>query len=154
MKNLIKILLPEKIDNSVRGTRLPLFVLTLIALLSFARSCIHLLAPDGGAGSIAGMDLSAGAQGIIFAFALWGSSQLLMALVQLVVVVRYRALVPLMYVLLILEILLRELVGRTRPVTFAHVPPGAIGNQVLLPLAVVMLVISLWSAFKTEKNNP
>ena len=38
------------------------------------RSSIRLLAPDGGAGLIAGMDLSvAGAPGIIFAFALWGS---------------------------------------------------------------------------------
>ncbi len=150
MKKLIAVLLPEKIDNSVRGSRLPLFVLALIAVLSFARSCIHLLAPDGGAGSIAGMDLSAGAQGIIFAFALWGSSQLLMALVQLLVIVRYRALVPLMYVFLILEVLLRELVGRIHPVSFTHTPPGAIGNQLLLPLAVVMLVMSLWSASKAE----
>jgi len=36
------------------------------------------VAPDGGAGSITGMDISvAGARGIIFAFALWESAQLI-----------------------------------------------------------------------------
>jgi len=108
-----------------------------------------LLAPDGGAGSIAGMDLSvAGADGIIFAFALWGSSQLILAIMQLLVVFRYRSFVPFMYLMLMLEVLLRELVGKTKPVTFAHAPPGAIGNQLILPLAALMLGLSLWSAYR------
>jgi hypothetical protein len=91
------------------------------------------------------MDLSvAGAEGIVFAFALWGSAQLIYGLIQLIVAFRYRSLVPLMYLLLILETLLRVLVGAMRPVTFAHTPPGAIGNYIVLPLAVVMLALSLW----------
>jgi apolipoprotein D and lipocalin family protein len=54
-----------------------------MAIVSTLRSCIHLLAPDGGAGSIAGMDLSvAGARGIIFSFALWGSALLVSAFIQ------------------------------------------------------------------------
>ncbi len=147
MKALFEVLLPVKADNTVCGMKLPVYVFALIAIISTIRSLIHLLAPDGGAGSIAGMDLSvAGAYGIIFAFALWGSSQLIYALIQLIVVIRYRSLVPLMYVLLILEILLREFVGHTKPVTFAHTPPGEIGNYVFLPLAVIMLFLSLWSA--------
>jgi hypothetical protein len=103
---------------------------------------------------IAGMDLSvAGADGIIFACALWGSSQLLFALIQLLVVIRYRSLVPFMWLMLALEILLRELVGKMKPVTFAHTPPGEIGNQLLLPLAVLMLVLSLWSGTKASSEN-
>jgi hypothetical protein len=149
MTKLISLLLPPRIDNIIRGSRIPWIVFTLLAIVSTARSCIHLLSPDGGAGSIAGMDLSvAGANGIIFAFALWGSSQVLFALVQIAVVVRYRALVPMMYVMLILETLLRELVGKMKPVTFAHTPPGAIGNQLILPLAIVMLGLALWSGFR------
>ena len=149
MKTLFGILLPPKIDNTIRGWKLPFYVFALYAIVSTVRSCIHLLAPDGGAGSIAGMDLSvAGADGIIFAFALWGSSQLLFAIIQLLVVIRYRSLVPLMWLMLVLEVLLRELVGKMKPVTFAHTPPGAIGNQLILPLAAVMLGLSLWSAYK------
>lgn len=126
--------------------KLPVYVFMLIAFVSTVRSLIHLLAPDGGAGSIAGLDLPAsGADGIIFAFALWGSAQLIYALVQLTVVFRYRSLVPLMYVLLIAETLQRQLVGHMKPVHFTHTPPGAIGNYVMLPLAASMLALSLWT---------
>jgi len=58
-----------------------------------------------------------------------------------------------MYVLLILEILLREFVGHTKPVTFAHTPPGEIGNYIFLPLAVIMLVLSLWSARRQHERG-
>ena len=148
MKRIFNILLPARIDNTIRGSRIPFYVFALYAIVSLVRSCIHLLAPDGGAGSIAGMNLAvAGADGIIFAFALWGSSQLILALIQLLVVFRYRSLIPFMWLLLALEVLLRELVGRMKPVTFAHTPPGAIGNQLILPLAALMLALSLWSAY-------
>jgi hypothetical protein len=67
----------------------------LSAILSTVRSCIHLLVPDGGAGSIAGLDLSVeGAPIIIFSFALWGSAQLIYSFIQLAVAFRYCSLVP------------------------------------------------------------
>jgi hypothetical protein len=146
MPNIGRILLPAQADNTIRGAKPPVYLFMLIAIASTVRSFIHLLAPDGGAGSIAGMDLSvAGADAIVFSFALWGSAQLIYAMVQLVVVFRYRSLVPLMYVLLIVETLLRMFVGHTKPVAFRHTPPGAIGNYVILPVAALMLAWSLWS---------
>ena len=149
MKLIFETLLPAKIDNVIRGTKIPFYIFALYAIISTVRSCIHLLSPDGGAGTIAGLDLSvAGADGIIFSFALWGSSQLVFALMQLLAVIRYRSLIPFMWLMLALEVLLRELVGAMKPVTFAHTPPGAIGNQLILPLAAVMLVWSLWSGSK------
>jgi hypothetical protein len=147
-------LLPATADNNVPGMKLPVYVFALIAIVSTVRSLIHLVAPDGGAGSVAGMDLNVpGANGIIFAFALWGSSQLIYALIQLAVVFRYRSLIPFMYVLLILEALLRMLVGRMKPVAFAHTPPGAIGNWVILPLAALMLVLSLGRGHTAVASN-
>jgi hypothetical protein len=104
MRTLLHLLLPARADNTIRGVKLPVYVFSVITAISTARSLIHLLAPDGGAGSIAGIDLAkAGKSGTIFGFGLWGSSQVLYALIQVVVVSRYRSLVPLMYVLLILE---------------------------------------------------
>lgn len=154
MRMLFETLLPGRVDNTVRGLKLPYYVFAGLAMISTVRSCIHLLSSDGGAGTIAGLDLTvAGAEGIVFAFALWGSSQLLFAIVQLLVVWRYRSLVPFMYLMLVLEILLREWVGATKPVAFAHTPPGAIGNQLVLPLAVLMLALSLWSAYP-KKGAP
>lgn len=53
-----------------------------------------------------------------------------------------------MWFMLILEVLLRKLVGLMKPVTFAHTPPGAISNHVMLPLA-----LALWSAVKHTRSN-
>jgi hypothetical protein len=153
MKRIFATLLPEQVDNTIRGMKLPVYVFTLIALVSTVRSCIHLLAPDGGAGSIAGMNLAvAGADEVVFAFALWGSSQLIYALIQLLVAFRYRSLIPFMYLLLVLETLLRELAGKMKPVSFAHTPPGAFATYVILPLALIMLVLSLWSTQKPAEG--
>lgn len=146
MKNILEALFPATADNVIRGAKPPVYIFMAIAFISLVRSFIHLLAPDGGAGSIAGINLSvAGADGIVFSFALWGSAQLIYALIQLVVVFRYRSLVPLMYALLMLETLLRMLVGNMKPVAFRHTPPGAIGNYVFLPLAALMLAWCLWT---------
>jgi hypothetical protein len=147
MKTLLNTLLPAKADNTIRGMKLPVYVFSVIAIISTVRSLIHLLTPDSGAGSIAGIDFArAGKSGTIFGFGLWGSAQLIYALIQLAVVSRYRSLVPFMYVLLILETLLRVFVGHAKPVPFVHTAPGKAGNAFFLPLSVFMLALSLWSA--------
>lgn len=151
MDLILTILFPPAADNRLRGNQVPWYLFLLTSAIGAVRGCIHLFAPDGGAGSIAGMDLAVpGASGTVFAFALWGSSQLVYALVQLLVAVRYRSLVPFFWLLVILETLLRMLVGRMKPVHFAHTPPGAIGNYVYLPLAVLMLALSLWSGSREK----
>ena len=154
MDRFLSVLFPSRADNVIRGMKLPVYFFALIAIVSTVRSLIHLLAPDGGAGSIAGMDLNVpGANGIVFAFALWGSAQLIYALIQLAVAFRYRSLIPFMYLLLILETLLRMLVGRIKPVPFAHTPPGAIGNWVVLPLAVLMLALCFRQSSRAVTQN-
>ncbi len=147
MKRVFEILLPTTADRTVRGSKIPLYVLILVATIGTVRSCIHIFAPDGGAGSIAGMNLAVtGANEVIFAFALWGSEQLIYALLQWIVILRYRSLVPLMWGVQLLETLGRMMVGRLKPVAFAHTPPGEVGNYVTLVLSVAMLVLAIWSA--------
>ena len=146
MKAILAILLPARADNTLRGSQWPFYLLILVAAVGTVRSCIHIFAPDGGAGSIAGLDLNVtGANEVVFAFALWGAEQAIFALLQWLVILRYRALVPAMWLFQLLEILGRMLVGRLKPVTFAHTPPGEIGNYVILVLSLVMLFLSCWS---------
>jgi hypothetical protein len=115
------------------------------------RSCIHVFSSDGGAGSIAGMNLAVtGADEVVFAFALWGAEQLIYSLIQWIVLLRYRSLVPLMWFVQLLETLGRVLVGRLKPVTFAHTPPGQIGNYAYLVLSVSMLMLALRSASRQQ----
>lgn len=153
MKSILATLLPSRADNTLSGSKLPLYVFIFVAVIGTVRSLIHVFAPDGGARSIAGMDLSvACARGIIFAFALWGSAQLIYAVIQWLVILRYRSLVPFMWTVQFLESLLRVLVGHMKPVTFAHTPPGAFQNWVYLPLALVMLAVCLCSARKPRST--
>ncbi len=155
MRKLIGFLLPTQAGNRLRGSQAPFYLLILAAAVGTVRSLIHIFAPDGGAGSIAGMNLTvSGADEVIFAFALWGSEQLIVALLQWVVIFRYRSLIPLMWVFVLLEILGRMLVGRLKPVSFAHTPPGAIGNYAFLVLSLLMLAVSLWTGIRGSPREP
>ncbi len=154
MNLVLDILLPAKADNTIRGSKWPLYLLILVASIGLVRSCIHIFAPDGGAGSIAGMNLNiTGANEVIFAFALWGAEQMIYALLQWIVILRYRSLVPLMWIIQFLETLGRILVPRLKPVTFAHTPPGAYQNDLYLILAVAMVALALWSGSKRSDTS-
>jgi len=155
LSQFLSILLPARADNTIRGSKIPYYVLILTAVIWTVRSCIHIFSPDGGAGSIAGMDLAvSGANEVIFAFALWGAEQLIYSLIQWVVILRYRSLVPLMWGVQLLETLGRMLVGRLKPVTFSHVPPGEIGNYVFLAVSAMMLIWSIWSGTRNVQPLP
>ena len=150
MKVISAIFFPAKADNTIRGNKLPLYFFILIAIIGTVRSCIHIFSPDGGAGSIAGMNLDvSGANEVIFAFALWGAEQFIYALIQWMVILRYRSLIPFMWGIQLLETLGRILVGHIKPVTFAHTPPGAYQNYIYLVLSITMLVLSIWNGRKT-----
>ena len=154
MKNIFLIFFPSNADNSIHGSKIPFYFLILVATIGIIRSCIHIFSPDGGAGSIAGMNLAVdGADEIVFSFALWGSAQLILALLQLVVILRYRSLVTLMWGVQLLEIIGRMLVGWIKSITFAHTPPGAYGNYIYLVLSVLMLVLSFWSGMRSIRKT-
>lgn len=154
MTKILHVLFPTQASNLIRGSKLPFYLFILVALIGVGRSLVHIFSPDGGAGSIAGMDLSvSGANEVIFAFALWGSAQLIYALLQWIVILRYRSLVPLMWIVQFLETCGRMLVGRLKPVVFAHTPPGQIQNYLYLALSIAMLALTMWSALKKDSQT-
>jgi hypothetical protein len=108
------------------------------------RSVVHVLAPDGGAGSIATIDLSvAGGANIVALFGQWGAIQLLLALLLWVLLLRYRGLVPLVLLVFLVEPGLRELAGRLKPIETLGTAPGAALNWAVVPVVAVMLWLSL-----------
>jgi hypothetical protein len=146
MKTVRNKIFPEVVDNSYNGHKLALWVFITLAPIILIRSLIHFFASDGGAGSIAGLDLSLGAENIIFAFGLWGLSQVLYALIQLLVAIRYKSLIPLFYLMFILEIVGRIFIGISKPpVLLNGIPPGGIANFILLPIVILMFILSLKS---------
>ncbi len=127
------------------GPRIVVVVLVILNIVGTVRSCIHIFAPDSGAESIAGMDVTvAGGSNAIALLAQWGGAQLLEAIVIWAVVLRYRGLVPLMMLIVTLEQIVRTLIGGFKPVTSAHTPPGAVMTNLLLPICVLVLIASLY----------
>ena len=150
-KEIVNRIFPRQVSNNFQGSRIASIIFLLIIAVTLARSCVHIFAPDGGAGSIAGIIVSVeGGSNIISVFALWGLSQLLMGFVYLVVYIRYKSLIPFMYLLIIAEYSGRALIGFTKPLQVTHIPPGAIGDYILIPLALVMLILSLKSPKKVS----
>jgi hypothetical protein len=140
---MIDRLLPRT-ENRYSGSRWSLEFLILATVMSTARSLVHLLAPDGGAHTIAGITLDvAGGPNIVALFGQWGASQLVLACLQWVVVLRYRFLVPAMLAIIVLEQLLRILAGRLKPLVLDSPPPGAYGTYVILGLALIFLALAL-----------
>jgi len=145
---------PEKAENDYKGYKFAEITFLIIIFVSIFRSLIHFLAPDGGAESIAGIDLSVEGGDIIIAiFALWGSSQLLMVIVYLIVYFRYKNLIPLMYVLIIIEYTMRIAVDMMKTIETTSVAPGAVGNYIVIPLALVMLFLSILQPNKKNQKT-
>ena len=144
--NRIK-LLPVVIDNQFRGIKLSQYAFLLITAATIVRSLIHVFAPDGGAQSIATIPLESyspqAAATVILMFSLWGLSQLLMGFVYLGVYLKYKSLIPMMYLLLIVEYAMRIVIGQMKPIVTSGTAPGSIGNWIMVPVCVVLLALSL-----------
>ena len=142
--NMIEKILPEQVNNDFSGYKFSAIAFLLLAIISIARSLAHILLPDGGAASIATIDLNVeGANIIVGIFAQWGLSQLLMAVFFVVVYFRYKSLIPLMYVFIIAEYAARIIIGLMKPIETTGIAPGAVGNLIIMPLAILLFIFSI-----------
>jgi hypothetical protein len=119
---------------------IPRVVLALMMVTNFGRGCIHAFAPDGGAHSIAGLDISSARQTILSLFAILGFHQLVAGGFQLYVLAFRRDLVLLALVLQTAETLLGVVnlyFYRTLPVA---VPGAPFNAAVLAVLAIAVLI--------------
>lgn len=118
-----------------------LMVLTTVTTL---RSLAHIFLPDGGANSIAGLDVSgAGGNNLIAMFAQWGYTQLLLSVMMWGVIFFARNLLPFALLVQTLDWGGRILIGLMKPVEVAPPPPGEIGSYILWPLCLIALWFSL-----------
>lgn len=141
-------LFPQRIDNTYRGYKLALWLLGLLLLMRIAISLGSIFNGHTAASSADGIPLDtftpAGAQTVLSLFALLGLSRLMLGLIGILALVRYRAMVPLMFVLLLLETLGRKLILQALPIPRTGAPPASTMNLVLLALMIVGLALSVW----------
>ncbi len=142
-------LLPQRADNTYRGHKLALW---LFAAVVFMKTAMSLGSMFKGYAVASGPDAipldtypSAGAQTVVSLFTLLGLATLVICLVCMLVLARYRSLVPLMFALLLLQYLGGRLILVVLPIVRSGRPPGFYVNLVLLALMTVGLALSLRS---------
>lgn len=141
-------ILPDDTDTYRGEPWVTKFYLFLSLVMTF-RSLVHVVRNDGGANSIAGIDLDVeGGQNVVAIFAQWGLVQLLSAGLSWIVLFRYRGLMPLILLFSLIENVGRILVGRSKPLRVDKPPPGAYGQVAILPF----LAVALWKSLPEKET--
>ncbi len=148
------LLFPAAITNEFPGQKIALYVFYLLTVMTLGRSIVHIAVPDGGAQSIATIPLdtytAGGTKAVIAIFAVWGLSQLLIGILYLISAIRYRSLIPALYLLTFVEYVGRFAISQFKSIETVDTAPGAVGNIPLAILAVVMLLLSIMPPRKQE----
>ncbi|MBU6157048.1 MAG: hypothetical protein KJS87_08960 [Alphaproteobacteria bacterium] len=135
---------PPSTNADYHGRPLAAWFLTLVSLGTIVPGGIHVFLPDGGAGVIAGIDLTQGGKTIIAVFAWAGATQMVWGLSMLVVSLAYRSLVPLFLFLILVE---RSIIAANQWILKStgtgHQPPEAYVTLLALPLVALMLGLAL-----------
>lgn len=141
-------LLPDRPADRYDGRKAALWILALIILLELAIGFRSVFAAAAVATSADGIPLSsypaAAARTVVSLFALLGMSRLVLGLLGVVVLARYRALVPLTFALLLLDALGRRLVLGYRPIARSGGAGGSAVTLLVLGLVLAGLMLSLW----------
>ena len=144
---MLATLFPRPADNRYPGKRLGLWLFGLVPI-KIAMGVNVVLNADVVAASADGVPLqSFGANArsaFLFMFAAWGLCQLVLGLASLVVLLRYRSLVPLAFLALLVEQVGRKLLHLRWPIERTAGAPGSAINAVLLLVLSLGLVLSLW----------
>lgn len=142
----MKKIIPDTIENRIPNNKFVYYFTWLLVAFNFFRSLEHIFNEDGGAESIAGIPLesysSEAVNNIISIFAQWGFSQLVLACILLLVVLKMREFIPLMLLIIALENILRGAVGLYKPLILGDAPPGAVSPIIgLVTFAVFFISI-------------
>lgn len=151
---MINRILPPIVNDNYQGHKVALWFFYLIAAVTIVRSLIHMLKDDGGAQSIATIPLDtytdAGAATVILIFSYWGLSQLMFGIIQIIVALKYKSLIPLMYLMLILEWGGRFLISLWKPIETTGQAPAGIGNMILPFVCLLMFFLSIKEKSKSK----
>jgi len=136
-------LFPPTTNADYRGAQSAAWFVMLAGVLEFIPGCIHYFLPDGGAGVIARIDLSTRAETIVAIFAWFGALQIAFAFLIVVIGVRYRTLVPLALVAVILSRSLMAIdAWFLKGAQGDHHPPEHYASPVVVALALLFLALS------------
>ena len=149
---------PKRIDNQYRGHKLAIWFFVPISFMKVAISLVHIFFADGGAQSISTIPLdtypAGAAQNVIALFSRMGLDQLLLGLLFVVVLIRYRAMIPLMYVLIFVGYIAEKGIVYMKPLSTTGTFGASTPALVLTILSIGGLVLSLWGeGYKNQSER-
>jgi hypothetical protein len=118
-------------------------LLAALGALTILPGAVHVFLPDGGAATIAGVDLGACKTSIVACFAWAGATQIAFGATMLLVALRYRSLVPAVYVLVLGERVLHAVNGWWLKPGSGHHPPEHYAVLLLVPVLLLGLAGSV-----------
>ena len=137
-------LFPPSTNDAYRGAPASAWFLTFVAVVTIVPGCLHVFLPDGGAGVIAGLDLSQHGERTIALFAWAGATQIAWGMALLLVSLRNRSFVPVMLALLLAERSLHALNAWVlKGGAAGHHPPEHYASLVSVPVIAVFLALAL-----------
>ncbi len=149
MSSVLDQILPRRIDNTYRGHPLAVWLFVPVVVVKTGIALGTIFNGRGAAQSADGIPLASfgasGAEAVVALFAIWGLSQLVLSVLGVLALTRYRAMMPFMFVLFLLEHLARRWILLVKPIARTGASPGAYINLVLLVLMIVGLALSLRS---------
>lgn len=150
--------LPRTLDNDYRGTSIALWLIGLVLFVKLGIAFGTIFNGRQAAQSADGIPLdtfgAAGAQAVVALFAIWGIAQIALVSIGVLALARYRAMVPLMFLLLTLEHLARKASLMVLPISRAGSHPGAAINAGLLAAMVLGLALSLRQGTARPRPGP
>src|SRR5262245_37509756 len=139
---------PEQLDNNYRGYKLALWIFGLLLLMKLGISLSSIFDTYNVVQSADGIPLddftSDGAATVVSVTALLGLSQLLLASLGILALIRYRTMIPFMYIVFLVEYFAKKWIQLVKPIVRIGTPPATYVNLVLITLLVAGLILSLW----------
>ena len=143
---------PSDLNNQYKGSKFVQYGLYPIFAIYIFRSLVHFLAENSGLVGIAtikefpiidGLDPN----NIIYLFAsLWGATQVSLTIILLILFIKYKNLIPLIYLICLLDQCFRLISGYLHPLSedyYINTPPGVISNTPVLLYLIFMFYLSL-----------
>lgn len=151
-------LFPKQVDNRFDGHRAALWLFGLFIALKFTMSVNSILNTASVAAGADGLPLDsfgpAAARTVLMLFALLSLGQLTLAVIALTTLIRYRAMVPFMYLVLLGEQLARRFIVQSYAVARTEsTPVGWYVNLGLLALLTLGLALSLIPARRRDSTR-
>ncbi len=139
--------LPAHLDNDFRGHKAAIWIFVLITVMKLGLALVHIFSADGGAQTVSHIPLDSypagAAQNVVGLFARIGLEQLLLGAIFVVVLLRYRALIPLMFLLAIVAQAGGFALAAWKPLSLTVSSGAAPVHLVLSALYIAGLALSL-----------